>query len=95
VYGHGDDPQGSRFLCADGDESTAGKQGLDQVHLRKIELADEVLVVNVGGYVGSSTLREIAHAVGLRKPVRFLFPDAIPDDAAALFLAPDPSEIPW
>lgn len=44
------------------------KEALDQLHLCKIDLADEVLVLNVGGYIGTSTAREIAyaHARGIR-----------------------------
>jgi hypothetical protein len=48
------------------------KMKLDQLHLRKIDLADEVLVINVGGYVGESTRHEINHAVATGKPVRYL-----------------------
>lgn len=48
------------------------KERLDALHFRKIELADEVLVINVGGYVGESTANEIAHATQLRKPIRYL-----------------------
>jgi hypothetical protein len=48
------------------------KLRLDSLHFRKIELADEILVLNVGGYVGESTAREIAHARWLEKPVRWL-----------------------
>jgi hypothetical protein len=48
------------------------KARLDELHLRKIELADEVMVLNVGGYVGQSTARELAHARSLGKKVRFL-----------------------
>lgn len=48
------------------------KDMLDELHLRKIEMADEVLVLNVGGYIGDSTRREIAHARSLGKRVRFL-----------------------
>ena len=40
------------------------KQRLDDLHLRKIDLADEVLVLNVGGYVGESTGNELAYALG-------------------------------
>lgn len=47
---------------------------LDAVHLRKIDLADRVLVVNPGGYVGESTTREIAYARGAGKPVAFTHP---------------------
>jgi hypothetical protein len=44
------------------------------VHLAKVEMADEVLVVNVGGYVGESTRLEIEHARSRGTPVRFLEP---------------------
>lgn len=71
--------------CADGDDETFGgyipagkydevKVALDELHLRKIDLADEVLVLNVGGYIGQSTGREIAYAQATGKPVRFLEP---------------------
>jgi hypothetical protein len=48
------------------------KADLDTLHLRKIDLADEVLILNVGGYIGSSTGRELAYAQSLGKPVRYL-----------------------
>lgn len=57
-------------------EWDAVKGQLDELHLRKIDLADEVLVLNVAGYIGSSTAREIAYAEGLGKPVRYLDPEA-------------------
>lgn len=47
------------------------KAALDALHLRKIDLADRVLVVNPGGYVGESTSREIAYARDTGKPVSF------------------------
>jgi hypothetical protein len=45
---------------------------LGRVHLQKVAMADEVLVVDVGGYVGESTRREIEHARSLGIAVRFL-----------------------
>jgi hypothetical protein len=48
------------------------KAMLDELHLRKIDLADEVLVIDVDGYVGDSTRREVAYARAAGKPVRFL-----------------------
>lgn len=48
------------------------KEMLDQLHLRKIDLADEVLILNVGGYIGESTARELAYAREHGKRVRFL-----------------------
>jgi hypothetical protein len=50
------------------------KAALDALHLRKIYLADRVLVVNPGGYVGESTSREIAYARAAGKPVSFTDP---------------------
>lgn len=50
------------------------KIALDALHLRKIDLADRVLVVNPGGYVGESTSREIAYAHATGKPVTFTDP---------------------
>ena len=51
------------------------KQMLDDLHKRKIDLADEIHVVNVGGYIGESTRGEIAYAVEHGKGVTFLEPD--------------------
>jgi hypothetical protein len=45
---------------------------LDELHLRKIDLADEVLVLNVGGYVGPSTQAEIDYARTKGKAIRWL-----------------------
>lgn len=78
MCGHADRPTGARFLTSDGDESSPEKQALDQLHFRKIDLADEIVVINVGGYVGASTRREIAYAEKHGKAVRWLFPDARP-----------------
>jgi hypothetical protein len=54
------------------DEYDRIKAMLDELHLRKIDLADEILVLNVDGYVGESTAREIAYARLLGKPIRWL-----------------------
>lgn len=67
VFGHVDMP--------DHDWTTGGnetKQMLDDLHKRKIDLADEILVINVGGYIGESTRGEIEYAEATGKPVRFL-----------------------
>jgi len=48
------------------------KESLDELHKRKIDLADEVYVLNVGGYIGSSTRGEIEYAISHGKPVRYL-----------------------
>lgn len=51
------------------------KTRLDELHLRKIDLADEVLTLNVGGYIGVSTARELSYARETGKRVRFLEPE--------------------
>ena len=58
----------------------AEKQMLDELHLRKIDLADEVLILNVGGYIGESTRRELEYARSHGKRVRFLEPGAAPGE---------------
>ncbi|HVQ17538.1 MAG TPA: hypothetical protein VMT27_00725 [Actinomycetes bacterium] len=50
------------------------KATLDALHLRKIDMADRVLVINLGGYIGESTSREIAYARATGKPVSFTDP---------------------
>lgn len=47
-------------------------QMLDELHWRKIDLADEVFVLNVGGYIGYSTGREVEYAKQIGKPIRYL-----------------------
>ena len=44
---------------------------LNALHLRKIDMADRILIVNPGGYIGESTSREIAYARRAGKPVSF------------------------
>ena len=48
------------------------KAMLDDMHKRKIDLADEIFVVNVGGYIGESTSSEIAYAKSQGKDVKYL-----------------------
>jgi hypothetical protein len=53
------------------------KEQCDELHKRKIDLADEILVLNVGGYIGDSTRSEIEYAEAHGKPVRWLEPPVI------------------
>ena len=48
------------------------KAMLDDMHKRKIDLADEIFVVNVGGYIGESTRSEIEYAKANGKVVKYL-----------------------
>lgn len=56
------------------DELESIKHKLDQLHLHKIDLADEVLILNVGDYIGKSTRRELLYAILNGKRIRFLEP---------------------
>lgn len=61
------------------DRIEAIKADLDELHKRKIDLADEVLILNVGGYIGTSTRSELEYAQRLGKPVRYLEPEPAAD----------------
>ena len=50
---------------------------LGELHLRRIDLADEVRVVNPGGYVGEATRREIAYAARSGKRVTYVHDVAV------------------
>jgi hypothetical protein len=58
------------------------KYALDALHLTKINLAHEILVINPGGYIGESTRNEIQHAARTKKLVRSLEP--LPEDLRKL-----------
>ena len=51
------------------------KEMLDEMHKRKIDMADGIYVINVNGYIGSSTRSEIEYARKKGKQVLFLEPD--------------------
>jgi len=51
------------------------KEMLDDMHKRKIDMADAIYVINVGGYIGSSTRSEIEYARSTGKAVLFLEDD--------------------
>lgn len=70
LFGHSGDEE-----VWDGmDEGTISKtkKMLDDMHKRKIDIADSVYVINVGGYIGDSTRSEIAYATEQGKEVRYL-----------------------
>lgn len=57
---------------------------MDELHLRKIDLADEIFVVNRGGYIGKSTGREIAYAKTMFKKVRWYIHDEVGEKVEAI-----------
>jgi len=52
------------------DENT--KEMLDDMHKRKIDMADFIFVINKGNYIGESTRSEIEYAENTGKPVHYL-----------------------
>ena len=70
LFGH----SGDNEVWENMDEGTLTrtKEMLDDMHKRKIDMADEIYVINVGGYIGSSTRSEIAYAEKTGKRVRYL-----------------------
>lgn len=48
------------------------KEILDEMHKKKIYMADEIFVINVDGYIGSSTKSEIEYAEVHNKKVKYL-----------------------
>ena len=70
LFGH----SGDHEVWENMDEGTLTKtkEMLDDMHLRKIDMADEIYVINVGGYIGSSTKSEIEYAKANGKGIRYL-----------------------
>lgn len=70
LYGHSGDAE----VWENMDEGTLTKtkEMLDDMHKRKIDMADEIFVINVGGYIGDSTRSEIEYAEANGKKVNYL-----------------------
>ena len=51
---------------------TKTKEMLDDIHKRKIDMSDEIFVINVNGYIGDSTKSEIEYAIKTGKKVNYL-----------------------
>ena len=70
LFGH----SGDNEVWENMDEGTLTKtkEMLDDMHKRKIDMADEIFVINVGGYIGDSTKSEIAYATNTGKTVNYL-----------------------
>ena len=70
LFGHSGDSE----VWENMDEGTLTKtkEMLDDMHKRKIDMADEIFVINVGGYIVDSTQSEIEYAIEHGKTVRYL-----------------------
>ena len=72
LFGHSGDDEVWEGMPED--TVTATKLMLDDMHKRKIDMADEIFVINVGDYIGSSTRSEIEYAQATGKTVCYLEP---------------------
>ncbi len=70
LFGH----SGDQEVWENMDEGTLTKtkEMPDDMHKRKIDMADEIFVINVNGYIGDSTCSEIEYAKAHGKKVRYL-----------------------
>ena len=70
LFGHSGDSE----VWENMDEGTLTKtkEMLDDMHKRKIDMADEIFVINVNGYIGKSTRTEIEYAKNHGKKVNYL-----------------------
>ena len=70
LFGH----SGDNEVWENMDEGTLTKtkEMLDDMHKRKIDMSDEIFVINVGGYIGESTKLEIEYAKSTNKKVNYL-----------------------
>jgi len=53
-------------------EAEGVAEQMDELHRRKIDIADEIFIININGYIGKSTAGEIEYANKLGKPVKYL-----------------------
>ena len=72
LFGH----SGDNEVWENMDEGTltATKAMLDDMHKAKIDMSDEIFVINVGGYIGESTRSEIEYAEMTGKLIKYLEP---------------------
>ena len=70
LFGHSGDSE----VWENMDEGTLAKtkKMLDDMHKRKIDMADEIFVINKNGYIGDSTKSEIEYAIRHNKKVKYL-----------------------
>lgn len=73
LFGHSGDNEVWEGM--DEDTLTKTKLMLDDMHKRKIDMSDEIYVINVGGYIGDSTRSEIEYAKAHGKRVEYLYPE--------------------
>ena len=85
LFGHSGDDEVWEGMTED--TLTETKRMLDDMHKRKIDMADEIFVVNPGGYIGSSTWSEIRYAYMTGKRIDLLEPIHVEDIAGNVKVA--------
>ena len=70
LFGHSGDSE--VWETMDEGTLTKTKEMLDDMHKRKIDLSDEIFVINKNGYIGESTRSEIEYAIKTNKPVKYM-----------------------
>ena len=70
LFGHSGDSE--VWDGMDEDTLSKTKEMLDDMHKRKIDMADSIYVINVGGYIGDSTRSEIEYAKSHGKKIMYL-----------------------
>ena len=70
LFGHSGDNEVWENMSED--TLTNTKIMLDDMHKRKIDMADEIFVINVDGYIGTSTQSEIDYTIANKKLVKYL-----------------------
>ena len=72
LFSHSEDSE--TWENMDNETLAKTKKMLDEMHKQKIDMADEIFVVNVGGYIGESTKSEIKYATETGKNINYLEP---------------------
>jgi hypothetical protein len=70
LFGHSGDSE--VWESMDEDTLTKTKLMLDDMHKRRIDMSDEIFVINKDGYIGESTRNEIEYAISTNKKVEFM-----------------------
>ena len=65
-------------------EAEGVQPAMDKLHLRKIDISDEVFVVNFNDYIGQSTDREVRYAIRQKKRIRWFSHDPIGEAASRI-----------
>lgn len=80
LFGHAE----ADFDFGTDEKPSSLKLALDNLHFRKIDLADRIHVINPGGYVGTSTAREVFYATEHGTGISWMEPMTAAEQEAVL-----------